>query len=282
MYVRGLTFEYRATWESTFLGPDAAALLLHVVLGPAAVLLGVAVPDAAALAAMRAPLGSDTAALWIHLWATTAAIVIVVPRLVLAASAFARQSRLARHLEVDPTGGSFRELLAPDRGAGLTVEVFPYSYRIAGREVDTLLELLHEVFGLRADVRVMPVLPYGSDLPRSSSDGANAIAVLIYGLVQSPEREVHGRLARELATRFRAPSQVLALVDSSAWRARFADGDERRADERRRAWDRVLAETGVAPLHVDLGAPIAEDLVQAAEARLKRSADAARERSELR
>ena len=284
MYVRGLTFEYRATWESTFVGPATAALLLRAVLGPTAALLGVTLPGASELAAMRAP-GDAPAALWIHLWALTAALVVLLPRGVLALLAWNKQRRLARKLDVDPLGGSFRVLLAPDRGAGLAVDVLPYSYGLAGRAADTLRELLHDVFGLRADVQIRAPLPYGTDLevaaPLPLPDGGGAplhpaCSVLVYGLVQSPEREVHGRFAQELLGRSANGARVLAVVDSSAWHARFAEGDERREGERRRAWDRVLTEVGLSPLHVDLAAALATDVVEDVETRLGRVKGAAR------
>ncbi len=270
MYVRGLTFEYRATWESTFFDADVAAALLHAVLGPAAALLGVTLPDAAHIAAMRAPAGSDSAALWIHLWAITAGLVILVPRTLLALGAFARQRRLAGNLAVDPFAGSFRALHAPDRGAGLRVEVLPYSYGVSGREADTLRELLHDVFGLRADVRIQPVLPYGAE-PQMGGDDDPACAVVVYGLVQSPEREVHGRFVEDVRARARNGTCVLAVVDSSRWHERFAGSGERREVERRRAWDRVLGEVGVSALHVNLARPLGEETVQQAEVRLARS-----------
>lgn len=269
MYVRGLTFEYRATWESTFVGPATASLLLRIVLGPAAALLGGEPIDAARLEAMRAP-GDAPAATWIHLWAATAALVVLIPRGVLATLALIRERRLARSFDVDPLGGSFRVLLAPDRGAGITVDVLPYSYAVAGREADTLRELLHDVLGLRADVRLRAPLPYGAaveDVPASDGDAA-PYAVIVYGLVQSPEREVHGRFARELRERAPHGAGMLAVVDSSSWHARFRDGDPRREHERRRAWDRVLEEVGVEPLHVDLAATLENDAIEQAEARL--------------
>ncbi|MEW6271750.1 MAG: DUF2868 domain-containing protein [Thermodesulfobacteriota bacterium] len=267
MYVRGLTFEYRATWESTFIGADAAALLLRLVLGPAAALLGVPLPAPAELAAMRAPDGSAAAATWIHLWAVTALLVVLLPRTVLAALALLRERRLSRALPIEPLAGSFRALLAPDRGAGMRVDVLPYSYGVGGREADTLRELLHEVFGLRADVRIRATLAYGEDPPASNHGGHPACAVVVYGLVQSPEREVHGRFIEELA-RSADGGCVLAVIDSSAWRARFGEAGERRESERRRAWDRVLADVGLAPLHVDLAAPLTTDLLEQAEEKL--------------
>lgn len=277
MYVRGLTFEYRATWESTFIGAGAASALLRLVLGPAAALLGAPLPDAAMLEAMRAP--SDApAALWIHLWAITAALVVLLPRGVLAAFTLLRERRLARALAVDPLAGPFRVLLAPDRGAGTAIDVLPYSYGITGRPADTLRELLHDVFGLRADVRVHDALPYGVEIEDAITANGKppaACAVIVFGFVQSPEREVHGRFARELLEQAGGRTHVLAVVDSSAWHARFREGDVRREGERRRAWDRVLEEAGLAPLHVDLGAVLEADVVEQAESRLGRASEGA-------
>ena len=128
---------------------------------------------------MRAP--SDApAALWIHLWAITAALVVLLPRGVLAALALFRERRLARSLAVEPLAGSFRVLLAPDRGAGTAVDVLPYSYGIIGRPADTLRELLHDVFGLRADVRVHDALAYGAEVEESV--GANGAAPAACGV----------------------------------------------------------------------------------------------------
>jgi hypothetical protein len=273
MYVRGLTFEYRATWESTFVGPGTAAALLRFVLGPAAGILGAPLPDAAMLESMRAP--SDApAAIWIHLWAITAALVVLLPRGVLAAFALFKERRLARSLAVDPLAGPFRVLLAPDRGAGTAVDVLPYSYGIVGRPADTLRELLHDVFGLRADVRVHDALPYGAEVEDAvAPNGAApaACAVVVFGFVQSPEREVHGRFVRELLDDAGGRTHVLAVVDSSAWHARFREGDARREGERRRAWDRVLDEAGLSALHIDLAAALETDVVEQAESRLGRA-----------
>src|SRR5690606_26956090 len=51
LYLRGLVFEYRAGWASTFLDPGQVGALLKLVFGPAALLTGIELPDAARLAA---------------------------------------------------------------------------------------------------------------------------------------------------------------------------------------------------------------------------------------
>ena len=286
MYLRGLTSEYRATWESTFVGPETVGALLGLVLGPAAWLLGVSLPDVAELARMRAPASAGPAAIWIHLWALTAAIVVVVPRLLLAATEFVRQARLAANLPVSPTAGSFRALLAPDRGAGTWLQVLPYSLRLSRRQLELLHELLHDLFGLRAEVRVAPTVEYGADASdveqREPNDDLPECAVVVFASVQSPEHEVHARFVEEVMARGtpgHGSQRVLVLVDGSAWRERLgAARDDRRLAERRRAWDRVLREIGLAPLHIDLDGEVDAEVVEEAEGRIWPAAISAAER----
>lgn len=268
MYLRGLTFAYGVTWESTFLGPEAVAAILRFALAPASLVTGQPLPTAADIAALRETGHGHGAALWIHLWAVTAALVVVLPRLALAAIDLARQSHLARRVPIDPLRGSFRALLAPDRGAGTEVLVLPYSLRLDARAADFLSELLHEIFGGQAQVRIADTLGYGDSLD-GLRDDAVACFVVVYPAVQSPEREVHGRFLQELAARNREHG-VLVIVDASAWAGqRGASADDRRRAERRRAWDRVIRESGASGLHLDLSAPLPNDVVERAEACLR-------------
>jgi hypothetical protein len=73
-YVRGIALEYRAGWESTFLGPQQVRALLHVLYGPASALTGIALPatgDQVAALHWRNGQGAAAAAPWIHLMAAT-------------------------------------------------------------------------------------------------------------------------------------------------------------------------------------------------------------------
>ncbi|MGE5161123.1 MAG: DUF2868 domain-containing protein, partial [Betaproteobacteria bacterium] len=80
LYVRGLVFEYRAGWESTFLGPAQVHALLSALLGPAASLLATPFPSAAEVEAIRWPASTgESAARWIHWYALTVAALVVAP-----------------------------------------------------------------------------------------------------------------------------------------------------------------------------------------------------------
>jgi hypothetical protein len=267
MYFRGLAFEFRATWESTFLDEQGVQRLLDVVLFPACEILRVDLP---ALESIRPPEGGP-ARLWIHLYAITVALFVIVPRAFLALRESARERTLERALPIEASQGYFRRLLAPSRGASVSIQVIPYSYRPPARATDNLKALLHDVFGARAEVLILAGVEYGAEetpaLDSSSTqpdaEGATCMA-LVFTLAQSPEVEVHGRFLEALMERAEDGGSLVALVDSTAYRERMIDvpGGEDRLEERRRAWDRVIREAGLQPVHVGLDRLPHEDVVR--------------------
>ncbi len=263
MYVRGLGLEYRASWESTFLTAEQVQSVLQSLLGPSAWLLGTVVPEVAPL---EAP-ADGLAAPWIHLWATTVVLFIVLPRLALWCLDGVRVRRLSRSVQLDLGATYFRSLLVPVRGDASSVDVFPYGARLDARARETLMELMHDVQGARAEVRVHDTLTYGDEAAGialnegalnqgAGVDSAQArrSAVVVFGLAQSPESEVHGEFVRELTERLQAldtPWGLAVLIENSSYRRRMSE--PRRLEERQRAWDRVLRDVGQQAVHVDLG-----------------------------
>ena len=277
MYVRGLTFEYRATWESTFVGPGDGG-------GPAARRSSGRRPHCSArrcptrpqLAAMRAP-GDAPAAIWIHLWAVTAALVVLLPRGVLAALAFAKQRRLARTLDGRPAGrlvprpARTRSRRRPHRGRAA---VQLRRRRPARR--DTLRELLHDVFGLRADVQH----PCRAAVRRRPRAGRRTRRTRWWSTASCSRPSARCTGASRASWSRARPT---ARACSRWWTARrgtraSARTTRRRAGERRRAWDRVLTEVGLAPLHVNLAAPLETGVVEQAEELLGARARSSAER----
>ena len=276
MYVRGLAFEYRASWESTFLEAPQVARLLGVVLGPAAFVLdtiqpGRRPPAAALLAepslvALRAPDGDGPAATWIHLWALTAAAGIALPRALLALREGRRARRFAGALAPPLDDPYYLRLRAPDRGAGVRVDVLLYSHRPRPAAHDGLLELLHELFGNRARIDVREPLAYGAELPAPAPSAPHA-RVVVFNLAQSPEEEVHGVFLEGLraeAAQATHPPALLALLDEGPYRERLgASGGAERIAQRRRAWERVgraadLRFAGLRPLDASAEETLAE------------------------
>ena len=85
LYLRGLAFEYRITWESTFLDAATVHRILSIALAPGALVTGIPIPTVDELNAMRsgAASASANAASGLHLLAATVAVVVVIPRLLL-------------------------------------------------------------------------------------------------------------------------------------------------------------------------------------------------------
>ncbi len=252
LYTRGLAFEYRATWESTFLDATAVRRLLALALAPGSFVTGLPVPEVAHVAAIRAP-ASENAALWLHLMAATVAVVVVVPRAALAVLASLVERRRAGRMRVPLDAPYFQRLLRGYRGGG-GVEVMPYSYAPAANARDGLQRVLARVFDGTAPAW-QPAVAYGEEeqvaaLPPSV---AGTSTVALFNLAATPEAEAHGAFLTALATRGGGGAPV-AVVDESAWRARWP-GDMARLAERREVWRALCAAHDVATVFVDLAAP---------------------------
>ena len=103
LYIRGLVFDYRAAWESTFLSAHAAHAILSFFLAPAVALSEIPMPDEAALSAMRMVHGDDStgvsAAPWIHLFSLTLLFIVVIPRFILMLGCWLRSFVLSRNMK---------------------------------------------------------------------------------------------------------------------------------------------------------------------------------------
>lgn len=254
MYLRGLVWEYRVTWESTFLGPRTLDAFLGTLLAPAAAVLGSEVPSVAEL---RAPASGD-AAPWIHLWAMTAVLVVGVPRGLAWLAEHWRVRRLSRRLPVT-LGESYRRRLRSARDlVSHRLEVVPYSHQPSQASFATLEGLLHDLVGLRSEIRRRPPVPYG-EAPPALFEGR--LRVLLFNLAQTPELEVHGEWLAALENELIEGQALLVLVDAGPYRRRLGDGDPRRLAERERAWQRVVASVGVEALVLDLEAEPEPDLL---------------------
>ncbi|MBN9203096.1 DUF2868 domain-containing protein [Methylibium petroleiphilum] len=260
LYLRGIAFEYRAGWDSTFLTAQHVQQWLGLVLGPASALSGLALPDAAQLASLRFSVGpGGNAARWIHLHALTIALAVLLPRTALALSAAWRARRLARHLPLPLDEPYYQRLLPVRDGERRTVQVLPYSYALPPALQPALRAALESGLGPRLDLRVNDSVPLGGEdelATLSLPPSPGAVVVALFALTATPERETHGAFVQALAARAPAGQQLVVLVDESGFRARFngADGAARHG-QRRAAWRQMLGELGRTPVFVDLSAP---------------------------
>lgn len=274
LYLRGLVFDYRVGWESTFLEAPAVHALLATLLGPAAALLGVSFPGVDAIAALRFGAGGSpgsgtgaggaVAATWIHLHALTVGLVVILPRLLLAAVAGLREARLARHLPIDLEAPYFRRLLTPFLGTSPRLRVLPYSHAPDDRAREGLVTTARALLGEAVQVEVLGAVAYGDEdraaaalagtVPAAPSPAASATLVIaLFNLAATPEVENHGRFLEALRAAGAAPLAV--LVDVGPYARRLGPEGGARIEERCRSWRAFVAARGLRCACVDLAAP---------------------------
>jgi hypothetical protein len=250
MYAAGVAFEFRATWESTWLDATEVQRYVDVVLGPAARVLGTSVPDVAPL---RGPAGDGDARPWIHLWAATLALLVVLPRAALAALQALRVAGLARRLAVHLDDAYVRRALHSGRGAASVLDVVYYSCAPDAGLRERLHTRLQEHAGARAVVREGVALEYGADpeqVPLPATPPGAGSVVVVFTLAQTPEPEVHGDFLGRLQQRLdRAGAALVVVLEMASYRARV--GVEDRVRERRATWERLLHDLGVTALELD-------------------------------
>ncbi len=269
MYVRGLVFEYQASWESTFLNADHVQWILGLMLGPASAVSGIALPDVVDIGGGQA----GDAGAWIHLYAVTTVLLVLLPRMLLSVMATLRARRLQEGLEVATDASYYKRLLASSEGGGgVRAQVLPYSYAVSAPRADRLKSLLHDVLGARARITVESTVSYGElpleledpDVGPAPSDGR----ILLFNLSQTPESELHGELIEKLKRRVQRGGFCLVLADASAWRERAGEAPafEQRLAEHKRTWDRVVRDAGLRAVHLELDQAPSDELVSLLEA----------------
>jgi hypothetical protein len=266
LYLRGLVLEYRAGWESTFLGPAEVHSLLAFVLGPASRLTGIPIADAQHLETLQFAAGpGENAAPWLHLYASTIALFVLLPRALLALANRLLEHRLRRRMGLPLDDAYFQRLLRTFKGERAAVRVLPYSYQIPPQSALMLKEVVSRVFGPKSEVSIAPSVAFGEEdalPPGLLPAGGLALAAALFNMTATPEAENHGVFVAALTKELPSGTALVALIDESGFRQRFT-GQADRVEERRAAWRQMLAAQGVAPVFVDLGAA---DAVAAADA----------------
>ena len=263
MYLRAIGLEYRAGWESTFIGAGTLHGLLGLVLGPASAVTGIALPGTAHLEALRWGPGAqgENAGPWIHLYATTALLFIILPRLVLAAWSAAAAWRLRRHFPVPGREDFYiRRLLRGVEGGGAEVHVVPYSFHPPQEGRQELEELLRAVLGDGTRTMFDTPIGYGAEdewLAHAAFGDEADYVILLFNLSATPEAENQGVLVAGLKRRLaeaRSGAALSVMLDETAYRQRLGGqaGAEERVATRRAAWERMLGREGVNPLSLDL------------------------------
>jgi hypothetical protein len=261
LYVRGLVFEYRAGWESTFLDANAVHGILAFFLQPAARLAGLPFPGVDEIATLRWGGGGagENAARWIHLYAVTAMLVVVVPRLVLAAIAGLREHRLAARFPLSLDEPYFRRVLSGWREVPARVRVAPYAYTPAEAAAEGVRRLAAHLFGDSVQLYSARPVAFGDEdsLAAGASGESRAadLVIALFNLSSTPETENHGAFLDALRAQAQGP--VAVLVDESPYRRRLGaqPGTDARFAERRQAWTGLATTRGLRAVFADLETP---------------------------
>lgn len=261
LYLRAMAFEYRIGWESTFLQAASVHAFLAAVLGPAARLMGMPFPGVEAIEAMRISggVGGTSAGPWIHLYAVTVGLVVIVPRLALAAWAAWRERRRAGSFRFELGAPYFRRVLAAFAPIDARVRIAPYSYTLDEGAVAGLNAVARHLFGATTQLALRPSTEFGAEetaaagMPRREDDVTLLLAV--FNASSIPENENHGRFIETLSGASDTPLALLADLGPYRRRLGTQAGADQRLDERRRAWQAFARERGMPVACIDLAAP---------------------------
>jgi hypothetical protein len=274
-----MALEYRAGWESTFLGAEQVRVVLGWVYGPAAVATGIGLPaDEAAVNALhwQGGQGGGPAAPWIHLMAATAILYVIVPRLLLALVATARLRRIAASVAPPETLLAYARGVLGASDAALPAQVArltAFAYEPGAAAERGLQQLLRAAFGADTRIEFDPMLRYGdeSDYEARLRAASPDIEIVLFSLAGTPEAENHGAVLQLLrAAHAAAPgTRRLVLIDESPFLARMG-GDASlaaRIGQRRDAWRQFVSSHGLDACLVHLAAipadgPVAPEEVE--------------------
>ncbi len=252
LYLRGIAFEYRAGWESTFLGPEAVRALLGAVLGPASALTGIGLPQD--YAPLRFGQGVD-AAPWLHLYAVTVALVVVVPRLLLALGDRWQEARLARRFPLPLDEPYFAALLRVLREEAVAARIAPYAAPLSPQATLNLNALFTDALGAKTRVGIAPDTAFGGEdaIDARALVADATLVVPLFALTATPEAENHGVFVDALCAAA-GSARVVALVDEAAFRVQFGAASPR-LEERRTAWRAFAAGRRTPVVFADLDRP---------------------------
>jgi len=245
-YLRGLVADYDFVWSSTFIdNPETARGVLDVLFLPA-------VTAGRLLFGWQGlpPLSGDNGAAWIHLYAVTLFLYVLVPRAALATTAALRARRAMRG-NLFPTDSAWAlRILAPLEGRDRAPQVLAYSYTLEDEARASLKRLARALWGSRSAEAVFQRLDWGATEPAAGTGAdEDAVYMVVFNGVQTPEDEVHGAFMRNLRARV-AGVPLVTVVDG-------AEVDAAMATERRTAWEAVIDELA----WIDLSrAPSPEDV----------------------
>jgi len=228
MYAKGWSHEYRAVWESTLLKSDQAEAFFSTLFWPASKAIGIPVPvqDLPLMQRMDGKAKKPADALpWIHLYATTLLLLVIAPRLLIAAWTQGRGAKRVERLWGDLGWSSHvRRLLRSIEGDDEMVEVLLHGMPDGEEHRSRWMQAIGEKMGgmLRPSFKTIP-----SGEEDEFAEGwvpqVHGVMVL-FQLATTPEAEVQGRLVADLRGKLHgrfADGKLIVLLDASGVLAKW-------------------------------------------------------------
>lgn len=245
MYAKGWSHEYRAVWESTLLGPKQAEVFFSTLFWPASKATGIAVP-VGAIAGMQRTSGvvaQPAAALpWINLYAATLALLVMMPRLLLAAITRRRsESRIEGRWLAQGLESYARRLLRSVEGGGEKVTVLLHGVPVDDGARSRWVRAIQEKFGGQAAADFKVIVSGDEDEFAAAWTPALHEVVIIFQIATTPEEEVQRKLASDVRGRLHArfaDGKVIVLIDMAGVSDRWT---HEHIESRRALWSRMLA-----------------------------------------
>lgn len=249
LYARGYLSQYAAGWESTFLNAGQVHALLSALFAPAMAVFGLQGFSVAEIEALRfgqSPALALGGARWVQLYAATLLLLVVLPRLLLAAASHWQAAKWCRNFPLDLGQPYFRQLLQRLGGAPGVLRVLPYSFAVDEARDTGLNQLARQWLGEEARLMLRPSIAYGAE-PRDAlgglalDEGDATVTAVLFSLAATPENENHGALLGHLAGQ--SARGIAVLVDESGYLERVGAqaGAQARIAERRALWQQFCS-----------------------------------------
>ena len=253
LWMTGLTNAYQVGWESTFLSADQVHTVLNTLFAPVHWLTGQGTWGIEEIRSLQGWVSGQTATgdqsvgrQWVLAYTSLLALLVIAPRLLLAAWQWLRARWAANTMPLPLTQPYFQKLQRDYGGLAITLHVLPYSFELNDTRREALRHYVAQQYGAGAHLVMEPALAYGAKLPSAASvggDKADTAAVLLINMAATPEAEIHGELLQTARERWGSDAAIWL------WTQDFAErntGAPKRVQERRELWGEFVRHAGLA------------------------------------
>lgn len=264
LWATGLFTEYRIGWESTWLGPEQMQRLTHLLSWPAQTLLGQPAWSLEQIQQLQNwPEGAQQdGRAWLIAYSVLLALVVIVPRLLLAAWHGVAALGLSKTLHVPLDEPYFQRLTRDLSSQSTHILVHPFSMEMNNPRQQQVLQFAQRHFGAAAHVQFGPVLEYGQGENRfgQTLEGSRPnLQVLLFNMAATPEQETHGAAMAQFENHVQGARAIWLYGHDFAQRLGEGEAARQRIAERSHLWQVFVEGAGMQAQFVGLPASVAPE-----------------------